>query len=246
MWTRRQFLSRGGVAFATAGTCLAFPGEGAKPDRDALPDGSAAKGMFSERTDQAIDRGLSYLSGHRHRDGSFGTNAYSGNVAVTSLGALAFMAAGHQPNRGPYGQVVTDALRYVLRQEDKMRPGGGYLHYPNGTPHGPMYGHGFGTLFLAEVSGMVQDKTLREEARGTLHRAVKLIVDSQNDEGGWRYTPGSREADISVTICQIMALRRLAMPAWTCPRTKSTSASSTSRSARTSAKAGSATCSRAA
>src|SRR5262249_52753729 len=30
---------------------------------------------------------------------------------------------------------------------------------------------------------------------------------SQNAEGGWRYQPGSRDADVSVTICQIMALR---------------------------------------
>jgi hypothetical protein len=209
MWTRRQFLSRGGLAFATAGTCLTFAGGGPpdKSDREALPDGSAARGMMTARTDQAIDRGLAYLADPRqhHRDGSFGSNAYAGNVAVTSLSALAFMAAGHQPNRGPYGQLVTDALRFVLKQEDRNKPG--YLHNPTATPHGPMYGHGFGTLFLAEVSGMVQDKALREEVNGTLHRAVKLIVNSQNFEGGWRYTPGTNEADISVTICQIMALR---------------------------------------
>jgi hypothetical protein len=30
---------------------------------------------------------------------------------------------------------------------------------------------------------------------------------SQNDEGGWRYQPVPSQADISVTICQIMALR---------------------------------------
>jgi Squalene-hopene cyclase C-terminal domain len=70
-----------------------------------------------------------------------------------------------------------------------------------------MYGHGFGTLFLAEVAGMVQDKALREQTNACLRRAVKLIIDSQNKEGGWRYVPDGREADISVTICQIMALR---------------------------------------
>src|SRR5262249_3661113 len=40
-----------------------------------------------------------------------------------------------------------------------------------------------------------------------LHLAVKLIVQSQNPDGGWRYRPDGKEADISVTICQIMALR---------------------------------------
>jgi hypothetical protein len=43
--------------------------------------------------------------------------------------------------------------------------------------------------------------------RDRLTRAVKLIIDTQNDEGGWRYEPQKFEADISVTICQIMALR---------------------------------------
>ncbi|MGE3808229.1 MAG: prenyltransferase, partial [Gemmataceae bacterium] len=38
-------------------------------------------------------------------------------------------------------------------------------------------------------------------------RAVRLIVRSQNTKGGWRYHPHSTDADLSVTICQIMALR---------------------------------------
>jgi hypothetical protein len=83
----------------------------------------------------------------------------------------------------------------------------GYLYNPSASPHGHMYGHGFATLFLAEVSGMVHDKALRDDLRAKLERAVKLIVGSQNRQGGWRYTPRSGEADISVTICQIMAQR---------------------------------------
>jgi hypothetical protein len=71
-----------------------------------------------------------------------------------------------------------------------------------------MYGHGFGTLLLAEVHGMVnRPSTLRSRVRETLRRAVELIVQCQNSEGGWRYHPERKEADISVTICQIMALR---------------------------------------
>src|SRR5207237_6421335 len=73
--------------------------------------------------------------------------------------------------------------------------------------HGPMYGHGFATLFLAEVYGMVNEPKLRNEVRDTLHDAVQLIISSQNHEGGWRYQPRAADADLSVTICQIMALR---------------------------------------
>jgi len=43
--------------------------------------------------------------------------------------------------------------------------------------------------------------------REKLAAAVKLIVSTQNDEGGWRYEPKRQDADLSVTICQVMALR---------------------------------------
>ena len=224
-----------------SGVAFALPGDNPKGDetREALPDGSASKGMITPRTDQAIDRGLSYLyEASRGRvPGSFGTGAYAGNVAVTSLAALAFMAAGNQPNRGPYGRIVLDALRYVLAQENR-RPGGhpGFLHNPMDSSHGPMYGHGFGTLFLAEVSGMVHDRALRQELDAKLHRAVNLILISQNSEGGWRYDPEPRpaphDADISVTICQIMALRTRATLALPCRSRRWKSASSTSRRVR--------------
>ena len=72
------------------------------------------------------------------------------------------------------------------------------------TSHGPMYGHGFATLFLGEIYGM---NPADERVRDALGRAVRLIVNSQNDEGGWRYNPVPFDADVSVTICEIMALR---------------------------------------
>lgn len=206
MLNRRHFLTRGGLTLlGTAGVCLAMPGD-SRDRSETLPDGSAAVGMITPRADTAINRGLAFLADHRHRDGSFGTNAYQGNTAVTSLSAMAFMAAGHQPNRGTYGKIVTEALRFVLSQEGRSGVKG-FLHNQQGTPHGPMYGHGFATLFLAEVSGMVPDKDLSKEVHEKLRRAVRCILDSQNNEGGWRYNPQPRDADLSVTICQIMALR---------------------------------------
>jgi hypothetical protein len=204
MCTRRRFLSRGTAAVLT----LAGGGRLLQGDtRDALPDGSAAKGMITPAAQKAIDQGLEYLiRSQAANDGSLGTGQYRGNVGITSLGALALMAGGHQPGRGAHGKAVTKALEYVLNQEEDNS---GYLHKRAffGHEHGPMYGHGFGTLFLAEVYGMVHDKELRDRLKGTLQRAVKLVIKSQNSAGGWRYTPQSVDADISVTICQIMALR---------------------------------------
>jgi hypothetical protein len=213
MWSRRQFLTRAGVGLAAAAG-LGFAGDegkggGSTDGLDRIPDGSASRGMITERTEQAISRGLAFLNARREHNGSFGTGAYRGNVAVTSLAGMAFMCAGHQPGRGAHGKVVADALRYVTDKENVNGGQPGYLHNPSGSPHGPMYGHGFATLFLSEVYGMAQERTLREQLRGKLDRAVKLILSAQkiNGEGGWRYHPNSHDADLSVTICQIMALR---------------------------------------
>ena len=79
----------------------------------------------------------------------------------------------------------------------------GFIAVPGSSTHGPMYSHGFGTLFLAEAYGM----THRPEIREKLRKAVQLIIDTQNNEGGWRYQPVKHDADLSVTICQINALR---------------------------------------
>lgn len=202
MLNRRAFLTCSGASLAGwAGGAGLLSGN----PQESLPDGQASKGMITPAAQRAINLGLEYLAANQRSDGSFGTGQHTGNVAITSLAALAMMAGGYQPGQGRLGRVVTRALEYVLSQEDRNRPG--YLHNPLDNSHGPMYGHGFGTLFLAEVLGMVRQRELRERTRETLRRAVDLIVKGQNPRGGWRYQPGSRDADISVTICQIMALR---------------------------------------
>jgi hypothetical protein len=202
---RRGFLMRaGGAALGLGGAKMVL---GALQS-DRLPDGGQSRGMITGDAQRAIDGGLAYLESQQHPDGSFGTVHHRGNVAITSLCGLAFMAGGHQPSRGRFGHVVTRALEFLINLEQgriNNRPG--FLFNPQAMRTGPMYGHGFATLFLAEAYGMVPRPDLAERLRGTLGRAVQLIIDTQNNEGGWRYEPQKGEADISVTICQVMALR---------------------------------------
>ena len=46
-----------------------------------------------------------------------------------------------------------------------------------------------------------------ERVKEKLKRSVGLIVQAQNETGGWRYQPGADDADMSITVCQVMALR---------------------------------------
>jgi hypothetical protein len=68
-----------------------------------------------------------------------------------------------------------------------------------------MYEHGFATLFLAQAYGMSQRQDIAEKLR----RATALIQRAQKRyDGGWRYDPSPiADSDISVTVCQILALR---------------------------------------
>jgi len=112
---------------------------------------------------------------------------------------MAFLADGHTPHRGAYGPQVDRCLDFLAANTAEN----GFIFAAEGASRGPMYGHGFATLFLAEVYGTAPAKEVRE----TLARAVRLIIDTQNSEGGWRYEPRRHDADISVTVCQVMALR---------------------------------------
>lgn len=149
----------------------------------------------------AIARGLEYIASQQNDDGSYGENTrYGKNVGITSLCALAFMSDGHLPGRGAYGEAVEKSLDFVL---DHATESGMIMAQ---SSHGPMYEHGFATLFLGEIYGMV-GADVEPRLREALVKAVRLIVNTQNHEGGWRYNPVPEDADVSVTICQVMALR---------------------------------------
>jgi hypothetical protein len=168
-------------------------------------DEEAGKRIAPE-TSKAIEAGLKYLSLRQNEDGSFGRNQYQGNVGVTSLAGLAFFAAGHQPDDSPRGKIISKAVEFILSQENRGGGHPGFLHNPNASPHGPMYSHGFATLLLAYLHGKGKEKEQADKRNEALERAVKLIVTSQNKDGGWRYMPTSLDADSSVTAGQMMAL----------------------------------------
>jgi prenyltransferase beta subunit len=156
----------------------------------------------------SIDAALAYLARTQNSDGSWNTANYAKATACTSLAALAFMSDGNLPGRGKYGDNVARALDYVLKSAQPS----GLLEY--GLPHHAMYSHGYSTLFLAEAWGT----TGRADIRDKLKNAVDLIISTQNREGGWRYEPKVADADLSVTITQIVALRAAANAGIAVPR----------------------------
>lgn len=155
----------------------------------------------------SIDKALMWLSKRQTRDGFFingiGNRVGYGydvhvtdvHVGVTAIAGMAFLANGHVPGLGPYGAHVQKCVDAIVSKAG-----------PNGfiADHGSrMYAHTFATLFLAEVYGMTRQKDLRQ----VLDNSIKLLVNHQNEDGGWRYSPEAADSDLSVVVCVVQALR---------------------------------------
>lgn len=176
----------------------------ARPEGTASAQNNAIEDEITPELDAAVGRGLAFLAAEQNTDGSFGSGRYAKNVAITALAGLAFMADGNVPRRGEYSDQVERALGYILANAAEN----GLIAAE--AANGPMYGHGFATVFLGEVYGMTPgggDTDQADRVYEALTRACRLIERTQNDQGGWRYNPVPYDADVSVTICQVMGLR---------------------------------------
>ena len=150
-----------------------------------------------KRVTAAIDRGIFYIAKMQNPDGSWSCG-YGRNNAINGLALLAMMGRGHVPDRGPYLQVLQRGKDFILATQ---QPNGMFAS-PNSS-HGPMYEQALSTLAMVEMLGMTEDPKLEPATR----KAVEIIVKSQSPQGGWRYQPMPREADISVTVMEIVTLR---------------------------------------
>lgn len=167
-----------------------------------------------ERVDQAIERALAYLAGQQEISGGFGneSEAYPG---VVGLSAMAFLSKGYLPGQGKYGETLNRAIDFVLAKAEAN----GMTGLLSGGGGGQMYSQGICTLFLTEVSGMV-DRERKQKIDKVLPKAVQVILTSEGG-GGWSYVPGGvgdtplaqkdwysgSQGDLSISGWQLMSLR---------------------------------------
>lgn len=168
---------------------------------------ATASPFQKDEVDFASDKAIAFLLTQQKKDGSIQTGSY--DTTMTSLAIMAMASVGVQPaDPGPEGLAMKRALDFVLREDRQDEKG-----YYGSKDRGRMYGHGIVTLMLTEMLGMTssseQDKVLHERCQ----KAIDLILSAQKEkkpvsaQGGWRYTPNARDADLSVSVWQVMALR---------------------------------------
>ena len=167
----------------------------------------AAGPVFAQHDEVTVDRetaevirgGLKYLSAQQNPNGAWTElNKPEWETAITGYALMAFLATGNLPNEGEFGKVVAAGRQFLL---NSLQSDGKFVTARRGGQY--MYGHGIATIVLAELYGQTKSEAIRPK----LEKAVHLIIGAQNAEGGWRYSPTPRDADISVTVLQVVALR---------------------------------------
>jgi len=163
---------------------------GAEPARLPVIDG---------KTEAVINGALRWLASQQRPDGAWvqGDGKTDYEIAMTGYVLLAFLSTGNLPDSGPFAENVRRGQEFLLESvgADGLFSSGGRASY--------MYGHGIATIALAELYGQTRVAAIRPK----LERAVKVIVNAQSAKGGWRYSPQPRDADMSVTVLQMAALR---------------------------------------
>jgi hypothetical protein len=160
-----------------------------------------AFGQFEDeitpQSEQALELGLEWLARNQGPEGNWGCN----DLGLVSMGALAFMSAGHAPGRGKYGRELDKALEFVIKNSKPS----GLLNIADGQRD--MYNHGLATFVLGQAHGMStsQDRRLNRVLDG----ALQLIANTQCEDGGWDYRAHRQQNghDLSLAVMQAKALR---------------------------------------
>jgi hypothetical protein len=207
--------TRRSVLLAAAGSASSLVWAGHDGTTHPRPQAARTEPDFVTPAAQtAIDSGLAFLAQSQRADGGFATEHSPGGAAIgiAALAGLALLAGGHHPGRGRYTRTVSRAADYLLAAANG--PVFGFL-----TATGPprfdvegwnryaMYSHGFGCLFLSELSGTLPDSNRQRRVRAALERAVKFTIRGQAKDGGWRYISQPPYSDVSATVTHLTALR---------------------------------------
>lgn len=176
-------------SFRSILACCGLLGTGAAWSQDipGRPDDSVPA-----QAELIFEKGMQYLARSQNDKGCW-NDSVGGEPAVVGLCVASFLAHGEDPVNGPYAKTIRNGIDYVISQQKE-----------NGYIGSSMYNHAFATKALAEAYGMVDNPKIAP----ALKKAVELILSSQkkNRSGAWRYTPDSRDADTTVTGCQVVAL----------------------------------------
>ncbi|MBR0057594.1 MAG: terpene cyclase/mutase family protein [Kiritimatiellae bacterium] len=160
-----------------------------------------ASGGGNARTEASVMRALRWLKATQNDNGSWPGN----DVAMTGLAILTFLAHGEQPGTSEeFGETMQRAMEFLMRRQESIAArikkeygegyGDGYYEMPpsdekarkavkEGGSIGGGYAHAIATYAMCEAYGMTMNPNIRASA----DKALKIIIDGQQPDGGWDY-----------------------------------------------------------
>lgn len=176
--------------------------------------------------DRASAQGLRFLASQQTKNGAFDTHL-NGTMGVTGLATLAFLAHGHLPGSGPYGDALDLAVEFMTRSQKEngllstVGPNGKLVRQRMEHRMGvaTAYNHAIAGLALSETYAM-QNGTKESATDSKLQQAIERGLTASiimqrwpknrpEDEGGWRYMhPHHRiDSDLSIVGWNLKFLR---------------------------------------
>ncbi len=155
------------------------------------------------RWEDAIQRGLNWLSRNQSSRGHWNTSVYP--TALSALAGAALIASGSTTTQGPYAKPIARTTDFLISKSREN----GLIGDPL-TDSRYTYGHGFSMLYLSQVLGEEGLLDRRNELVDVLTRAVEFSGFAQTPAGGWGYVSARDGANFdegSTTITQVQGLR---------------------------------------
>lgn len=149
-----------------------------------------------------VEKGLTWLAAHQLKGGGWGQGDEAAgmghgmdamrdaaNVADSSMALLAFLRAGHTPNKGAHRDAVQRGIEYVLSEIESADTDSLYVSSVRGTrvqaKIGP-YADTFAALvMLSEARGSMRDGVANARLDAALKKVVKKIEKNQRQDGTW-------------------------------------------------------------
>lgn len=156
-----------------------------------------------------VDKGLAWLANHQLADGGFGQGEESaqmggggqlaglGNVADTSIAAMAFLRSGSSPVTGQYQKNVGRAVSYVLASVEKSDKDSIFVTDVRNTRVQSKLGQAVDTFMalalLTDVQGKMPDAAGEARVKSSVEKIIAKMKKNQRDDGsfetsGWAPT----------------------------------------------------------
>ena len=166
-------------------------------------------------SESSVHAALDWLMRHQNSDGHWSCSRFTQECSrggscggtggmtdvdpgLSALALLAFLSGGNYPGDGlEFGNCISRGVNYLL----SIQHSSGRIGPPCSRE---IYNHSIGTLVLAEAYMLSKDESIK----APMEKAVKYLIDAQQDGGGWDYTPArTGRNDTSITGFAVMALK---------------------------------------